>query len=121
MSSALELSIPEKVSSIVAVANRSPSIARMLPGWDRSFALTVDGRKLGIITSAGVATVLPTAPDREHVWFGLSERTLDLMIAGRLSPIGAKLTGRLRSSGNLLDIVRFATIFTACLEASQRR
>ncbi len=110
------MSITEKVSSVVAVANRTPSIAQMLPGWDRSFALTVDGCKLGIVTAKGVAGVLPDPPAKEHVWFGLSERTLDLIIAGRLSPIGAKLTGRLRSSGGLVDIIRFATIFSACLE-----
>ena len=116
MKYSLELSITEKVSSVVAVANRTPAIARMLPGWDRSFALTVDSRKLGIVTTKGVALVLPDAPASEHVWFGMSERTLDLMIAGRLSPVSAKLTGRLRSTGGLVDILRFASIFTACLQ-----
>ena len=110
------MSITEKVSSVVAVANRTPAIARMLPGWDRSFALTIDGLKLGIVTANGEAVVISDAPSRENVWFGMSECTLDLMIAGRLSPVGAKLTGRLRSSGSLVDIIRFANIFTACLQ-----
>ncbi len=100
----------------MADANRNPAIARMLPGWDRSFALTVDGRKLGIVTANGVVVVPAGVPARGHVWFGLSERTLHLMMAGRLSPLSAKLTGRLRSSGNLADIIRFAIIFSTCLQ-----
>ena len=107
--------ILEKVRSVVAIANRTPSIAQQLRGWERTFLLAIEDERIVIDTSAGFASVDAKLPRAEDVSFAMSERTLDLLIAGRLSPLTAKLTGRLRSSGNLPDILRFASVFTACL------
>lgn len=113
--------ITGKVASIVEVANRHPPITRMLQGWDRSFSLTVDGEEIGIVSSGGIATVRANAPRNGAVWFGLTGQTLDLLIAGRLSPLTAKLTGRLHSAGSTADILRFAYIFSACLQQRRAR
>ena len=110
-----DTSILDKVTSIVDIANRTPSIARQLQGWDRVFVITVDGQHVSIATSGGSARVQASASRQGQVWFGLSERTLDLLIAGRLSPLTAKLSGRLNSDGSITDILRFANIFSACL------
>ena len=111
--------VQSKVSALVETANRAPAIARMLRGWNRSFALSVDQHQIGIVAFGGQAAVVPNPPSKADVWFGLSEQTLDRLIAGRLSPLTAKLSGQLPSRGNLADILRFAAIFTACLQ--QRR
>ncbi len=112
----LGLTITGKVASLVEIANRHPPIARMLRGWDRTFSLTVDGEEISIVSSGGKATVRANAPREGTVWFGLTEKTLDMLIAGRLSPVTAKLTGRLQSAGRTSDILRFAFIFSACLQ-----
>ena len=112
----LSLTVTRKVVSLVEIANRHPPIARMLRGWDRTFSLTVDGEEISIVSSGGKATVRTNAPRNGTVWFGLTEQTLDMLITGRLSPVTAKLTGRLQSAGRTSDILRFAFIFSACLQ-----
>ncbi|MFN0169237.1 MAG: SCP2 sterol-binding domain-containing protein [Bryobacteraceae bacterium] len=115
----LDLTVTDKVVSLVETANGVPAIARMMRGWDRSFTLSVDGEEITIVTSGGRARVLTNPPRKAGVWFGLTERTLDMLIAKRLSPFTAKLSGRLRSAGNIADILRFASVFTACLQQSR--
>ena len=110
------MTVRGKVSPLVAIANRFPGIASMMRGWDRSIALSVDGQEIVIVTSGGHAEVLNNSPRRGDVCFWLTEPTLDMLIAGRLSLLTAKLSGRLRSEGNIADILRFASIFTACLQ-----
>ena len=106
----------QKVLPLVEIANSVPAISWMLRGWDGSFALNVDGEHIFIVSSAGQAKVLSSPPPKTAVSFGLTERTLDLLIAGKLSPLTAKLSGRLSSTGPTAEILRFAAIFTACLK-----
>jgi hypothetical protein len=116
----LGLTVKDKVSSLVETANRVPTIASMFRGWDRLIALRVDGEEIGIATSQGQAKVLMNPPHTGGgLWFGLTQRTLDMLMGGRLSLRTAKLSGRLQSAGNTADILRFASIFTACLKQQQ--
>jgi hypothetical protein len=107
--------IREKIAPLVTAANEAMPIAWMLRGWDRTVVIAVDGHPAVIVTSGGQARVAETT-GRADLRFSLTEKTLDLLIAGRLSPLTAKLTGRLDSAGSLPDILRFASIFTACLD-----
>ncbi len=109
--------VAQKVFPLVEIANSVPPISFMLRGRDRSFGLNVDGEQLFIVTTGGYAQVLLSSPpQRPQVSFGLTEQTLDLLIAGRISPLTAKLTGRLNSTGPTADILLFAAVVTACLK-----
>ena len=111
--------IEQEISALVEVANRRRSISFLLTGWDRLFVLRVGDYEIGIESSGGRARVVVPPPRQGDVWFGLSERTLDLLISGRLSPFTARVSGRLQSKGPVADILRFASVFTACVR--QRR
>lgn len=115
----LRQTVSQKVFPLVEIANRDLAIAWMLRGWDGSFALNVDGEYVFIVASGGQAKVLSKPPQTVGVRFTLTERTLDLLIAGRLSPLIAKLSGRLGSTGPTAEILRFAAVFTACLQRAR--
>jgi len=109
------LTITDKISSLVETANRDPSATWRLRGWDRVFALRLDGTEIYLEASGGRASVSNQPSRRADGWFALTERTFDMLIAGSLSPLSAKLSGHLRSGGRIADILRFASVFIACL------
>ena len=109
-----------QVDALMNVANRTPSIVRAVSGWDRTIALVVDGEKFAIGIKAGQATLGP-APAQPDVVFQLSRDTLDRLLSGRLSPMAAKLMGRIQSSGSLSDILQFSNVLTASVKASRSR
>ncbi len=108
--------VEQEISALVEIANHTRSISFLLAGWDRLYVLRVGDYEIGIESAGGRASLITGPLRRGDVLFGLSERTLDLLISGQLSPFTARLSGRLQSEGPVVDILRFASIFTACLQ-----
>lgn len=103
----------ETVEAIVGAANADPAIARTLLEWDRTIKLTVGSQTGFIVVEGGKARMAPHAASPD-ISFQLSEETLDSLLAGRITPLMAKLRGLIRSSGSTMDILRFARILSAC-------
>lgn len=113
--------VPEhKLSALIDAANQSESVRPMLRGFDRVVRLSLDQEACDIVTSGGRAT-LRTSPDgAPDLSFTLSHDTLDALLAGRVTPLAAKMSGKIRSSGSIVDVLRFASILSAAVKAISR-
>jgi len=105
-----------KVSTIVEAANGN-AVRPMLRGWDKVVRLSLDRDTCDIVMSGGRAA-LRTAPEgKPDLSFTLSDKTLEALLAGEVTPLAAKMAGRIRSSGSIVDILRFASILSAAVKA----
>lgn len=106
-----------KVSTIVEAANGHDAVRPMLKGWNKIVRLSLDRQTCDIVMSGGRAA-LRTAPEGEaDLSFALSDKTLDALLAGEVTPLAAKMAGKIRSSGSIVDILRFASILSAAVKA----
>ena len=108
------MNVLELVTAIVADANRRPALKLMAFAWNRTVGLDVEGDWVRIEIRAGRGVVRP-GPGPHHIAFSISRDTLNQMAAGTLTPLAARLAGRVQWSGPLADVVRFAGILTAAL------
>lgn len=109
-----------RLSAVVDAVNQSDSVRPMLRGFDRVVRLSLDQEACDIVMSAGRAT-LRTAPEgKPDLSFTLSGETLDALLAGRVTPLAAKMAGKIRSSGSIVDVLRFASILSAAVKAMPR-
>jgi putative sterol carrier protein len=106
-----------KVSKIVEASNGHDAVRALLKGWDRVVRLSLDRDTCDIVLRDGQAE-LRTVPERKFdLSFALSDETLDALLDGKVTPIGAKLAGKIRSSGSIVDVLRFAAILSAAVKA----
>ena len=108
-----------KVGTLVEAANLSPSVSRMLRGWDRHVGLTIGPSRLCLSISGGLASLVEPTNDGSGPAFELEEATLDRLVAGAITPLEAKLQGLIRTSGSLIDVLRFAAILSASIRAAR--
>jgi hypothetical protein len=109
------------VGSIVATANRSSRVGKMLRGWNCHVALIVGPTTVGIVVAEGTASMVQPAPADARVSFRLSEQTLQMLAERRITPLTGKLKGLIQSTGNIVDRLRFASILTACLQEGSQK
>ena len=107
-----------KVGLLVEAANRSDSVGRMLRGWDRCVGLAIGPDRIHLLIDGGRASLAPPAGEASP-FFDLDEGTLDRLMAGTLTPLDAKMQGLIRTSGSLIDVLRFAAILSASVKAAR--
>ncbi len=108
-----------KLSALIDAANQSDSVRPMLRGFDRTVRLSLDQEACDIVTSGGRAALRPPE-GKPDLSFTLSHDTLDALLAGRVTPLAAKMSGKIRSSGSIVDVLRFASILSAAVKAISR-
>jgi putative sterol carrier protein len=106
-----------KLRLILQTANDTPAVRTMMTGWHRNVSLSVDTNTYAIALADGRAILQDVAQARPDLSFTLSEQTLDELMQGMTTPLAAKLAGKISSSGSILDILRFAAILTAAVNA----
>ena len=109
------------VGSIVATANRSTRVGKMLHGWNCRVALIVGPTTVGIVVAEGAASMVHPAPADAGISFRLSEQTLQMLAERRITPLVGKLKGLIQSTGNTVDRLRFASVLTACLQEGSKK
>jgi putative sterol carrier protein len=109
-----------KLQVIVDAANASEAVRAMMRDWDRVVGLLLDQTNAKICITGGQASV-DQYNSREDIVFALQERTLDRLMGREITPLMAKMQGLIHSSGNIIDILRFAAILTASLKTCEPR
>ena len=107
-----------KVGLLVEAANRSDAVGRMLRGWDRCVGLAIGPDRFHLRIDGGRASLGPADGDASPA-FDLDEGTLDRLMAGTLTPLDAKMQGLIRTSGSLIDVLRFASILSASVREAR--
>ena len=102
-----------KLAAIVGAANESPVVTRMMHGWDRKVALSIDGQSYVIVSEGGRASLTEGTLEAANLHFSLSENTLALLMARQLTPLMGKMKGLIQSSGSIVDILRFSSLLSA--------
>lgn len=110
------MAVTAKLLQIVETANTSETICRMMCGWNRIVHLSFDAAAHEIIITDGRATLRTEVSGKAELLFILDEKTLDDLLSQRMSPLTAKMQGRIKSSGNIIDILRFASILTTSIK-----
>jgi hypothetical protein len=104
------------LAAIVSAANESPAVRRMMAGWNRKVALTIDGFPFTILALDGRASLVEAAVESATPSFTLSLDTLELLRDRRITPLMAKMKGLIHSTGSIVDILRFSSLLSASVQ-----
>lgn len=69
-----------------------------------------------ITIADGQATLRTDSLGKADLSFTLNEETFDAIMAEKITPLAAKIQGKIKSSGNIMDILRFASILSASVK-----
>lgn len=109
------MSVIIKVQIIVDTANSSEAVRAMMRNWDKLIRLSFDQTNVQICIAGGKAS-LNQHNANEDISFTLKEMTLDRLMRKEITPLMAKMQGLIHSSGNIIDILRFASILTTSIK-----
>jgi hypothetical protein len=113
------MNVTMKLTRIADTANSTDGVRRMMTGWNRTIAVVLDGEVYEFEIRDGQATLHTDNLGQATLSFTLAERTLDELLADRITPLAAKLQGKIKSEGNIIDILRFASILSASVKHLQ--
>ena len=105
-----------KLARIIDIANATDNVRRMMAGWNRTVALFLGDQVYHICIADGQAAILGEGNGQPALSFTLNEETLDALMAQHLTPLAAKLQGKIGSGGNIIDILRFASILSTAIK-----
>ncbi len=112
----------EQIQAIIDAGKASAQVGRMLRGWNRNVGLTVGESVFSVQVADGNAVVCDSCALPPDISFRLSEETLDLLARRQITPLAGKLSGLIHTSGNIVDILRFASVLSASVqELSKQR
>ena len=110
------MDVTAKVLRIVETANTSEKVRRMMKGWNRTVRISIDNTTHEITIAEGQATLRTNPLGKADLSFTFNEETFDALMAEKITPFAAKIQGKIKSSGNIMDILRFASILSASIK-----
>lgn len=104
------------LTQIVEAANHTPRVRGILHNWDRVIRLSVDGQQYAIIATTQRLSLQKGPTDPTDLGFDLDAHTLESLVLRQTTPVLAKSSGKIKTTGVLTDILKFASILTAVLD-----
>lgn len=107
---------------LVALLNRDQRLLNLVGGWRRRVLFDIDGERYLIETSdSRVELGRDVAADAAaDISFTMDSATLMQIIREEIAPITAKMTGRIASTGSLIEILKFVSILSKTIKEYNR-
>ena len=111
------------MSDLVQRLNGDEHLLKLVNGWRRRVLFVIDGERYLIETSDSQVDVRRDvdADASADISFTMDHATLMQIIREEIAPITAKMTGRITSTGSLMEILRFVSILSKTIKEYNRR
>jgi putative sterol carrier protein len=107
------------ITELVSHMNSREHLLKLLHGWNKTVLLTVDDKPFALhCTEDGVRLALAEAP--ADIGFTMDRPTLLQIAREEITPLAAKVSGRIASTGSLIQILRFAGILSTTVHDYNR-
>lgn len=104
------------LKSIVKTINITPKLKNMLEGWDKIILFKIETETYLIKTKMGIGSIERGFTEIADVVIDMDIETFEEIVKGDITPIKAKMKGKLKSTGHLTDILRLAFIWNNALK-----
>jgi putative sterol carrier protein len=108
---------------LAKLLNGNERLLKLVQGWRRRVLFVIDAERYLIELSDRRADVRrdPAGGAAADISFTMDHATLMQIIREEVTPITAKMTGRITSTGSLLEILRFVSILSSTIKEYNRR
>jgi putative sterol carrier protein len=108
---------------LVKLLNGDERLLKLVRGWRRRVLFVIDAERYLIEPSDRRVDVRrdPEGGAAADISFTMDHATLMQIIREEVTPITAKMTGRITSTGSLLEILRFVSILSSTIKEYNRR
>lgn len=108
---------------LVDLLQRDVRLSKLVNGWRGNVLFVIDGERYLIeINGSRVEVRRDVEADaRTDISFTMDHETLMQIVREEIAPITAKMTGRIASTGSLIEILRFVSILSNTIKEYNRQ
>jgi putative sterol carrier protein len=108
---------------LAKLLNGNERLLKLVQGWRRRVLFVIDAERYLIELSDRRADVRrdPEEDVAADISFTMDHATLMQIIREEITPITAKMTGRITSTGSLIEILRFVSILSSTVKEYNRQ
>lgn len=104
------------LKSIVTTVNITPKLRDKLEGWNKIILIKIDAETYLIRTKTGIVSLERGFTEIADVVFEMGIETFEKIMCGNITPVEAKMKGKLKSTGRLTDILRFVSVLSSAIK-----
>jgi putative sterol carrier protein len=111
------------MTDLVELLNGDDQLLKLVNGWHRTVLFVIDGERYLIETGERQVELRRDigAEARADLSFAMDRTTLLQIVREETAPITAKMTGRINSTGSLIEILKFVSVLSKTIREYNRR